>query len=323
VRRIKGEGVKSRYVLQDLSHGRPADGGELFAATPSLLSVRTVLALSSRDMAAGKEQLLIFGDVTQAFPHAPLDRAVWTRLPSECEGMETVVDGETVALHGGDAVVVARALYGHRRSPKLWQAWFTKVVKGLKTVKFKQSSVDPTVFWNAGGVRLVVYVDDIILAGEPEETERVFVEICERMRMREVGRLGKDGDSGKFLGREIKRIDGGYAMRCSETLIDELIRRTGVQSGHAVATPVVKYSAKELANSMELEGAEATAYRGVAGLGIHLGHDRLDVQFAAKEAARSMSHPRQCDWWRVKRMSRYLHHHRSVWQNFVCTSGPV
>ena len=89
-------------------------------------------------------------------------------------------------------------------------------------------------------MRLIVYVDDIILVGEPEETERVFADICERMRMREVGRLSQVGDCGKFLGREIKKIDGGYALRCSETLIDELVRRTGVQSGHAVGTPAVK-----------------------------------------------------------------------------------
>ena len=91
--------MKSRYVLQDCKHNRPADGGELFAATPSLLSVRTALTLSSRDMAAGKKQLLIFGDVTQAFPHAPLDRPVWTRLLSDCEGLETVIDGEAVTVH--------------------------------------------------------------------------------------------------------------------------------------------------------------------------------------------------------------------------------
>ena len=95
------------------------------------------------------------------------------------------------------------------------EKWFTNAVKGLKSVKFKQSSVDPTVFWSASGVRLIVYVDDIILVGEPEETERVFAEICERMRMREVGRLSEVGDCGKFLGREIKKVDGGYALRCS------------------------------------------------------------------------------------------------------------
>ena len=172
-------------------------------------------------------------------------------------------------------------------------------------------------------MRLIVYVDDIILVGVPEETERVFADICERMRMREVGRLSQVGDFGKFLGREVKKIDGGYALRGSETLIDELVRRTGVQSGHAVGTPAVKYSGKEIARSEELEGAEATAYRGVAGLAIHLGHDRIDVQYAAKEAARSMSHPHQCDWWRVKRLSKYLHHHRSVWQKFVCSDDPL
>ena len=107
VRRIKGEGVKSRYVLQDCKHNRPADGGVRFAATPSFLSVRTALTLSSRGMAAGKKQLLIFGDVAQAFSHSPLDRPVWTRLPSDCEGLETVIDGETVTVHGSDAVVVA------------------------------------------------------------------------------------------------------------------------------------------------------------------------------------------------------------------------
>ncbi len=78
VRRVKEDGRKSRLVLQDLGRGKSADGGELFAATPSLISVRTILPLGSREMSLGRQQLLLVGDVTQAFPHALLDLPIWT-----------------------------------------------------------------------------------------------------------------------------------------------------------------------------------------------------------------------------------------------------
>ena len=47
IRRWKNDTIKSRLCLQDVAYTR-ALGGELFAATPSLLALRTALTIASK-----------------------------------------------------------------------------------------------------------------------------------------------------------------------------------------------------------------------------------------------------------------------------------
>ena len=55
-----------------------------------------------------------------------------------------------------------------------------------------------------------------------------------------------------------------------------------------------------------LERAEASQYRAVAARLNYLAPDRMDIQYAVKEAARSMSAPKKSDWAMVTRIGRYL-----------------
>ena len=66
--------VKSRLVIQDFRTG-PVPGGELYAATPTLMTLRWQLTLASWYMneSPGEQHVAYILDVTQAFPHAFLD----------------------------------------------------------------------------------------------------------------------------------------------------------------------------------------------------------------------------------------------------------
>ena len=55
-----------------------------------------------------------------------------------------------------------------------------------------------------------------------------------------------------------------------------------------------------------LAGAEAKLFRGVAARLNYLSPDRPDIQYAVKEAARTMANPRACDWGLLKKIGRYL-----------------
>ena len=55
-----------------------------------------------------------------------------------------------------------------------------------------------------------------------------------------------------------------------------------------------------------LSEREATLYRVIAARLNYLAQDRVDVQFAAKDAAKHMSRPAAMDWLRLKRVARYL-----------------
>ncbi len=69
-------------------------GGELFAATPSLLALRTALTIASewRVEQDRKGVGVIVGDVTQAFVHADMDELIITRVPKEMDGLTIKVD---------------------------------------------------------------------------------------------------------------------------------------------------------------------------------------------------------------------------------------
>ena len=55
-----------------------------------------------------------------------------------------------------------------------------------------------------------------------------------------------------------------------------------------------------------LNPADASSYRALVARANYLAQDRIDIQFAVKEAARRMAAPRTEDWGLVKRLGRYL-----------------
>jgi len=63
---------------------------------------------------------------------------------------------------------------------------------------------------------------------------------------------------------------------------------------------------KEEIDEEELQGSEATKFRGIAARCTYLALDRPDFVFATKEITRRMSKPCKADWANVKRLGRYL-----------------
>ena len=55
-----------------------------------------------------------------------------------------------------------------------------------------------------------------------------------------------------------------------------------------------------------MSAADAKTYRGVVARLNYIAPERVDIQYAAKEAARSMSRPRQKDWHALVRLGKYL-----------------
>ena len=71
-------------------------------------------------------------------------------------------------------------------------------------------------------------------------------------------------------------------------------------------TPAAVASMQQRQEAELLGAAEHAQYRRAVGQILYLAHDRIDIQFAAKEAARSMQCPAVLDMTRVKRIVRYL-----------------
>ncbi len=163
VRRIKGMKRQSLHVLCHYAKGKPSPGGDLYAATPSLVVWRLLMALTSWAMTMRPDILVLACDVTKAFPPTDLDHPVVTTLPREAAGLVMHKGDQTAMLVGGEPVIVGKAQYGYRKSPRLFQLWLANV---LVELTLSLSQVDSTLFFSEDRqVQVLFHVDDFRAQG--------------------------------------------------------------------------------------------------------------------------------------------------------------
>ena len=72
------------------------------------------------------------------------------------------------------------------------------------------------------------------------------------------------------------------------------------------SVPAAALKVEVVEESPELGARDAKAFRGVAARCNYLVQDKVDLQYASKEASRRMAKPRLADWALLKRFGRYL-----------------
>jgi hypothetical protein len=310
VRREKQGRVKSRLVVRDFKTASAT--ADLYAATPSPTSLKIMLAVESVRLSKNLSRLLLFGDVSQAFVHAPLRELdeLWLWLPREMNGMKVQLKAgadASTCVHVFDCsrpYRVGMALYGYRPSPRLWQDH----VGGLLVASgLRRSSVDAALFF-MDNLEFLLHVDDMLVAGEPSVVEATFVALQKELTLREVGRLTRAGDRASYLGHSVVRTQHGFRLQQSSELVDGLVQEFGLGRARAVSSPGFSPSAKQLDDQGQqlLVGPEIRRHRAAVGKLMYLAHGRPDAQYAAKDVARSLSAPSQLDVLKVKRLVKYL-----------------
>ena len=223
--------------LRDFNRGRP-EGGELFATTPSLMSVRMLLTIASWTSLKVPNFVALVGDVTQAFVHAPIDEWIQTRVPDSLDGLEVRSDDSPVVLRAGMFLDVLKALYGYRKSPRLWQDWITDK---LMQIPLRRSKVEPSIFYNdEKTIFVAMHVDDLIFSGPLPKVEMIFKTLQQEVLIHEVGRLVQPGDELTYLGKIITRTTHGFELRSNDKLVESYIRVCGVEASKGVDTAVVR-----------------------------------------------------------------------------------
>jgi hypothetical protein len=114
-----------------------------------LTTVRLLLAVASI-----KQCHLHQLDVNNAFLHRDLDEDVYMQVP----------DGVT-PTKSGQVCKLLKSLYGLKQASRMW---YVKITSLLISEDYKQSTTDYSLFTLTSGqdfTALLVYVDDIILAG--------------------------------------------------------------------------------------------------------------------------------------------------------------
>ena len=84
-----------------------------------------------------------------------------------------------------------------------------------------------------------------------------------------------------------------------------IIKQMGMKgNSRPVATPGHNEKEEE-GDDEELDTERATTYRALVARANYLAQDRTDIGYTAKELCRRMSAPRERDWRRLKRLTRY------------------
>ncbi|CAB1108043.1 unnamed protein product [Ectocarpus sp. CCAP 1310/34] len=181
---------KARLVARGFSQIPNVDYFHSSSPCPSSASIKLMLAVANE-----KGMNLNHWDVKQAYTHATLDEEVFLKLPAGCgDKSHKIAKAE-------------RAIYGLKQSGRQWgyHAADTLVENG-----FEQCKADPCVFRKMVDevvvMIIVIYVDDILVAGSDEDCEECQC-MVERFDVKSTSRI--PATPGADLGPKREDEEGG------------------------------------------------------------------------------------------------------------------
>lgn len=162
-------------------------------------------------------------DVHDAFLHGDLDEEVYMKLPL---GFRHSDPNKVCRLH--------KSLYGLKQAPR---CWFAKLTTSLLGYGFKQSYSDYSLFTytrDAIEMRVLVYVDDLLICGNDSAALSSFKEyLGQCFHMKDLGKLKY------FLGLEVARNGEGIFLSQRKYTL-EIIAETGLLGSKPVHFPMVQ-----------------------------------------------------------------------------------
>ena len=185
---------------------------------------------------------------------------------------------------------------------------------------FEKGESCPCNFRHPKGLAMTVHGNDFALTGGTKELlwcKKMFeakFEITAKILGHEQGQESEI----RVLNRIIRWEAAGVVYEPDQRHVEMIIRELGLESAGSVLTPGTRVehdaaSAPYGIPGIELEDdsepmppEQATKFRGLVARCNYLAQDRVDLQYASKEASRRMARPCNGDWKMVKRIGRYL-----------------
>ena len=110
----------------------------------------------------------------------------------------------------------------------------------------------------------------------------------------------------RILNRIVRGTGDGITYEADPRHAEIIVESMGLENANSVAAPGSGDGPGGEEEEEELEEGDKTRYRAIAARCNYLAIDRPDLQYAAKEACRTMSCPRKGDMVKLKRIGRYL-----------------
>jgi hypothetical protein len=280
------ERFKARLVVKGFKQQEGIDYNEVFAPVSKYVTVRTLIA-----KAAAEDLDLHQIDIKTAFLHGDLEETIYMEQPpGYAEG------GSMIACK------LNKSLYGLKQAPR---AWYTRLHKELETMGFAPSPADPSLFTlinKTTNVYLLVYVDDILIAGADKAmVSNIKEELLTRFEGRDLGEITS------FLGINITRDRQSRTIKIDQSgMIESIVQQFGLDEAKTKTTPLSP-AIKLSKNEGEPLDKEKFPYGTLVGKLMFLTvATRPDIAYSIGTLARFISEPNLTHWQAAKGVVRYL-----------------
>jgi hypothetical protein len=259
-----------------------ADFFDTFSPVAKLTTFRLLLALSSIHN-WHLHQL----DVNNAFLHGELQEDVYMQIP---DGIHCDRSNQVCKLQ--------KSLYGLKQASRKWNEKLTSL---LLREGYVQSTTDYSLFTftkDAHFTALLVYVDDIILAGNDlMEFNRIKSILDLNFKIKDLGVLKY------FLGLEIAQSKLGITISQRKYCLD-LLQESGLLGSKPAITPLDP-SAKLHQDKGQLY-EDVSSYRRLIGKLLYLTNTRPAISFATQQLSQFLQKPTMSHYKAACRVVRYL-----------------
>jgi hypothetical protein len=160
-------------------------------------------------------------------------------------------------------------------------------------------------------IRCVVHGDDFTFSGAKADLLNIAKAMKEVYELKVRAILGDECDDDKeitILNRTLSWGADGMKYEADEKHVTEILKYFNLdESSKGLDAPSVRErSVEALECSEQLDAKTKTEFRGLAARANYLSLDRMDIQYATKEACREMAVPTEKSMAKMKRIARYL-----------------
>ena len=227
-------------------------------------------------------------DINNAFLHGDLHEEVYMTIP---QGYPKPTSPNSVCR-------LKKSLYGLKQANR---QWFNKLTTFLLTYGFTQSYADTSLFTltkDGSFTALLVYVDDIILAGNTQSViNNIKQQLDNTFNIKDLGPLHY------YLGIEFLRNPTGMAISQRKYAL-ELLQAGNVLNDKPAVTPLDPQITLNNTDGDLLQ--DPSQYRTLVGKLIYLTITRPDLSFAAQHLSQFSHAPRTTHMKALLRVLRYI-----------------
>jgi hypothetical protein len=276
------ERYKARLVAKGYNQVEGLDFFDTFSPVAKITTVRTLIALASI-----KSWHLHQLHVNNVFLHGELSEDVYMTVP---QGVTTPKPHQVCKL--------VKSLYGLKQASR---KWYERLTSLLLQEGYTQAYSDHSVFTlntDSSFTTLLIYVDDIILAGTSLQEFARIKQIMDRaFKIKDLGQLKY------FLGIEVAHSKQGIAI-CQRKYCLDLLQTTGLTGAKPAPTPLD--SSFKLSQDSSTTFEDIEGYRRLIGKLLYLTTTRPDISFAVQQLSQFLSSPTITHYDTACRIVRYL-----------------